>query len=92
MFEDGQFKGIQIVSRHPNIVKSVIVGKKGWGLWVGQWTDGITEWSFTREEILEEFKNRKIKIPESFLKDFDNVLQKKRMLRIEKELQNRSIA
>jgi hypothetical protein len=52
-------------------------------LWLDQWTDGIADWCFTREEILDEFKNRNIIIPESFLKDFDNRLEKKKKKRYE---------
>jgi len=67
-----------MVTCHPNVLKAVVTGKKAWGLWLDQWTDGIVEWSFTVEEILGEFKIQGIKIPESFLKDFHNRLQKKK--------------
>lgn len=84
MYEDGQFRhGKPIKSRHPNILKSVIVGKKSWGLFLDQWTDGIADWCFTRDEILDEFKIRNIIIPESFIKDFDNRLEKKKQKRYE---------
>lgn len=84
MYEDGQFsRGKTILSRHPNILKAVIVGKKSWGLWLDQWTDGIADWCFTRDEILDEFKIRNIIIPQSFLKDFDNRLEKKKQKRYE---------
>lgn len=84
MYDDGHFKGGKVItSRHPNILRSVIIGKKSWGLWLDQWTDGIADWCFTREEILDEFKNRNIIIPESFLKDFDNRLEKKKKKRYE---------
>ena len=81
MYDDGQFKFKNPVSRHPNILKTVICGKKSWGLWVDQWTEGIVDWTFTKEEILSEFKKRKIKIPESFLKDFYNTIERKKLKR-----------
>ena len=65
------------------MLKSVIVGKKSWGLWLDQWTDGIADWCFTRDEIMIEFKQRKIIIPESFIIDFDNRLNKKKQKRYE---------
>lgn len=81
-FENGQYKeGVPIITRHPNILKSVLIGKKGWGLWRDQWTDGIVEWSFTREEILNEFFDKNIEIPESFLKEFDDFIEKKKEIR-----------
>lgn len=80
-FDNGEFKTKNIISYHPNIVKGVIVGKKSWGLWSDQWTDGISEGSFTKKEILDEFKNRNIEIPESLLIDFENKIHKKVMER-----------
>jgi len=82
LYEDGYYKmGKPIITRHPNIVKSVLIGKKGWGLWVDQWTEGIVDWTFTREEILDEFNKLDIEIPESFLKDFDNTIERKKRKR-----------
>jgi len=69
--------GIHTITRHPNILKGVIVGKKSWGLWRNEWTDGIVEGSFTKQEILQQFTDKNIKIPESLLKDFDNTIHKK---------------
>lgn len=83
MFEDGQFSKKTPISKHPNILRSVIIGKKSWGLWLDQWTDGIVEWTFTREEILGEFESRGIKIPESFVRDFDNTIERKKLKRYE---------
>ena len=79
-YDNGQYQqGKTISSRHPNIVKGVITGKKSWGLWVNQWTDGISEGVFTKYEILDEFTQRGITIPESLLNDFNNRLWKKRI-------------
>lgn len=57
----------------------ILIGKKSWGLWLNEWTDGITEGSFTKYEILEEFTKNGIVIPESLLTDFNNRLWKKRI-------------
>jgi hypothetical protein len=81
MYDDGQFKHKVPYSKHPNILKAVITGKKSWGLWLDQWTDGIVDWTFTKEEILQTFEEKGIKIPESFLKDFDNTVERKKIKR-----------
>lgn len=70
-----------IETRHPNIVKGVLIGKKSWGLWLNEWTDGISEGSFTRDEILGQFDDNGIVIPESLLRDFENRLYQKRVNR-----------
>ena len=88
LFENGQLKVYK--SKHSNILKGVIIGKKAWGLWLQQWTDGISEFLFTKEvakdEILWEFESRGIKIPERLMVDFDNILEKKH---IDKYKQNK---
>jgi hypothetical protein len=86
-YENGEMKTDNLKSRHPNILKGLVIGKKSFGLWVDQYTDGINEWTFTKEEILEEFHKRNIKIPEPFLRDFNNVLERKRLKRIEEEIE-----
>lgn len=80
--ENGEYGPGEIpISRHSNILKGVITGKKGWGLWVDQWSDGICDWTFTEEEILGEFQKRNIQIPEPLLKDFRNRINKKKRIR-----------
>lgn len=81
MYDDGQFRGTIPHSRHSNILKAVIIAKKSWGLWLDQWTDGIVDWSFTREEILKQFEDNGIVIPESFISDFKNTLFRKKQKR-----------
>lgn len=72
-YDNGQYgQGKPIITRHPNIVKGVITGKKSWGLWINQWSDGIVEGTFSKREILEDFDKLNITIPESLMKDFDN--------------------
>lgn len=74
-FEDGKYsKCDSIKTKHPNIVKSVIIGKKGWGLWRKEWSEGISEGLFRKQEILDEFKS--IEIPNSFLKELDDFVYK----------------
>ena len=84
MFENGEFKNKELVSIHPNIFKGVVIGKKSWGLWLNEWTDGIIEWSFTRDEILQQFCEKGIEIPEKLLVGFDNTILKKKVIRNEK--------
>jgi len=80
--ENGDIKKHTVIkTRHPNVVKGVVIGKKSWGLWVDQWSDGIVDWTFTKEEILEEFQTRNIQIPEPLLKDFENRIEKKKRIR-----------
>jgi hypothetical protein len=77
-FENGVYKGIPIIkTRHPNISKGVIIGKKSWGLWKNEWTDGIVEGSFTPKEILQQFTDNNIKVPESLMIDFNNTIIRK---------------
>ena len=76
LFENG-VKLDELSSCHPNTLKGVIVGKKSWGLWLQEWTDGVSDGDFTEKEILNEFSIRGIKIPDPLLIDWDNVLIKK---------------
>ena len=84
MFEDGVFKHVNPTSKHSNVVKAVITGKKSWGLWAKQWCEGINEYSFTQDEILNEFYSRNIDIPKPLLKEFDNRIDRDRIKRIER--------
>lgn len=71
--ENGEYKPGEIPkTRHSNILKGVISGKKGWGLWLNEWAQGISEGSFTKKEILQEFEDKGIKIPRSLFIDFEN--------------------
>lgn len=71
-------KGIK--TKHPNILRAVIEGKKGWGLWNQTWAEGVAENLFKEEEILKEFENHNIKIPDNLLQDFRNTVLKKRKI------------
>ena len=73
--KDEIFEGIK--TKHPNILKGVIIGKKSWGLWMNEWSDGISECLFTISEILEQFEDNNIKIPDSLMKDFLNTISRK---------------
>lgn len=86
-FENGEIKIHNLKSCHPNILKGVIVGKKSWGLFLDETTSGVCESNFTKDEILNQFSDRNIKIPEPFLLDFENTLLRKKIKRNEKELE-----
>lgn len=87
-FENGLYKLKDPVSRHPNILKGVITGKKGWGLWVEQWSQGIVEGTFTKREIIEVFSNKGIEIPDPLLKEWNNLIIRKITTKINKHNEN----
>ena len=70
-FDNGLYKNKPIYTRHPNILNGIIKGKKSWGLFVKEWSIGISECNFTKEEILKEFEKCSIDIPKPFLIEFD---------------------
>jgi hypothetical protein len=77
-YDNGQYpKGTPIISRHNNIVKGVIIGKKSWGLFVNQWSDGIVDGDFRLKEIIQDFEDKGITIPKSLLLDFENRIYQK---------------
>ena len=49
----------------------------------------LNEITFTKEEIFSEFEKRGIKVPESFEKDFDNTVDRKKRKRNLKYLEDR---
>lgn len=80
-FDNGDYRKLPIITRHPNVVYGVIVGKKSWGLFLNEWTDGIVDWTFTLEEIESIFKDQNIIVPISLWKDFLNTLDRKKKIR-----------
>ncbi len=74
--KDELYEGIK--TKHPNLLRYFIIGKKSWGLWLNQWAEGVSEWLFTREEIFSQFTKHGIDIPEPFQIDFDNRVRKLR--------------
>lgn len=91
-YEDGKFKNKVITTRHPNVVHSVINGKKSWGLWVNLWSEGISECTFTKKEIIDEnFIEKDIKIPEKLMIDFDNRIWDMKIKRNEKYLEKNKL-
>lgn len=88
-FDNGRFKNINPITRHPNILKGVIIGKKSWGLWVKSWSEGIVDWSFTKEEILEEFTNKSIIIPDPLMIEWDNLILRLKTIRNENYLKDK---
>lgn len=87
LYENGDINIHELKSKHSNILKSVIIGKKSFGLWINEWSDGIVEGSFTEDEILKLFIDKNIKIPDSLLLDFHNRIDKKKMKRNKIELE-----
>lgn len=83
-FDNGQYKNKTIYTRHPNIVFSVIKGKKSWGLFVNEWSDGIVDCLFTIQEIKGEFDKYNIKVPDPLWKDFLNTISRKKRIRNQK--------
>lgn len=82
-FDNGEYTKDEIYvsgikTKHPNILKAVIVGKKSWGLFLNEWSNGISECNFTLSEILYEFEYRNIKIPDSLMLDFMNRINDKK--------------
>ena len=81
-FENGVYSKEQvhqgIETRHPNILRGVIIGKKSWGLWKNEWSDGISDGLFSLDEILNEFKQYNIEIPDSLMTDFINTINRKK--------------
>jgi hypothetical protein len=88
--KDEFFEGIKTC--HPNVLKGVIVGKKSWGLWRNEWSDGISECLFTLDEIIEQFTNENIVIPESLLNDLKNTIKRKKMNKYKEFIKNEKIS
>lgn len=80
-YDNGRFKNTTPISRHPNILKSVIIGKKGWGLLVSEWSSGIGSGLFTKYDFFKLFKSKNINIPESLLNEFNNSVWRERFKR-----------
>lgn len=77
-FDNGRFKGRNPITKHPNILRAVIIGKKGWGLLLSEWSNGIGSGLFTKYEFYELFESNNIEIPESLINEFNNLVCKKR--------------
>lgn len=90
-FENGDYRNKEWLSRQNMVSEAVIIGKKSWGLHVDMWSDGIAEGNFTKFEILDQFYQKEIIIPEPLLLDFYNTIDKKRGIWWEKYKNNRLI-
>lgn len=66
-YENGLYKIKPIITKHPNLLKSLIGGKKAWGLQLNQWAEGVSQSLFSPKDILDGVN---IHIPTSFLGDF----------------------
>lgn len=78
-------------TKHPNILKAVLIGKKGWGLWVSEWAMGIADCLFTKDEILMLFSANKVDIPAPMLKELDNCIQKEKERKIDAYFKSKQI-
>ena len=77
LFEDGRYTmGRVIQCRQPNILRHVLMGKKGFSLWCNQWAEGVGQGLFSREEILFEFDLRSVVIPECFMIQLEKAIGK----------------
>ena len=79
LYDNGDYSNGKKVmeSRHPNIARACIIGKKSWGLHLDMWADGIVEGSFLKNEILNQFNEFDIIIPESLLNNFYDMIYSK---------------
>ena len=89
-YENGFLKD-ELKSKHSNVFRAVVIGKKAWGLYLKEWTDGITDLLFTKREFFEEFEKFEIKIPKSLLVDFENVLDRKFREKYSKDTPQRNL-
>jgi hypothetical protein len=71
-----------LYTRHPNIVRAIIIGKKSWGLFLNMWIDGVVEGTFRIQEFIDEFSQHGITIPDSLLQDFRNRVIKKTLAQL----------
>jgi len=83
-YENGH--GDWYITRHSNILYHAVRGKKSFGLWVKQWSEGIAECSFTKEDIIQEFTDKNIVIPKGLMKSFDDSIRKEKQKRYERDL------
>lgn len=78
-YNNGEYDNNTIITKHPNLTRLFILGKKSWGLWMNEWSKGISEGLFTRKEILEQFDKKNIKIPKKLIQDFENTIKKEQI-------------
>lgn len=78
-YENGEYGDSPITTRHPNLLRYLIIGKKSWGLWCKEYSMGIAECSFTKYEIFEQFSLLKIQIPEAYMIEFENRIREFRI-------------
>ncbi len=82
-FDNGEYTKNEVYctgipTKHPNLLKAIITGKKAWGLFLNEWSSGIAERNFTLNEIVAEFSKYNIVIPDSLMLDFNNRIRKKK--------------
>lgn len=82
-YDTGDFNEETPASRQSNILRSVIIAKKSFGLHVRMWSEGIADGDFTIQEILDVFNDHKIKMPNSLLTGFENEVLKRKTVKNE---------
>lgn len=87
LFEDGRYGREKVVECcQPNVMRHVLMGKKGWGLWTREFSLGIADCDFRKDEIMEEFHEMKIQVPKCFMDEFENRIWKCKLMRYERTL------
>ena len=80
LFEDGRYGREKVIEcNHPNIMRHVMMGKKGWSLWCNQWSEGVGQGLLRKEEILEIFHEKEVHIPDCFMLQFENTIRKEKL-------------
>lgn len=80
LFEDGRYGREKMIEcNHPNVMRHVMMGKKGFSLWVNQYSEGIGQGLFRKDDILDEFRKRDIHIPDCFMLQLDNTIWKEKL-------------
>ena len=86
-YENGMKEIKDIHTKHNNILFCVIKGKKSWGLSVKEWSMGISECNFTIDEILKQFTDVGIIVPEPLIKELENNVSRMKKIRNKNELE-----
>lgn len=73
-YDNGRFKNMIPISKHSNILRGVIFGKKGWGLLVKNWSEGIGSGLFTKFEFFEMLNEYGIGLPDSIVSETNFLL------------------
>jgi len=79
LFEDGRYGREKVIEcNHPNVMRHVMMGKKGWSLWCNTWGAGCGDRTFHKKDILEEFHKKDIHIPDCFMLQLEKTIEKEK--------------